>query len=119
MVAETAAQGELPLAVIWIVNESVSLEPWVYWAVNWFALVKVPFDVPTVDHNIEAALVAVADAVYTVSWQTVSVGAVVTVGALVMFIVISSKSVNAHKASDWATNRKVTEFEFKSAAEKL
>ena len=80
---------------------------------------KVPFDVPTVDHNIDAALVAVADAVNTESWQTVSFGAVVTVGALVMFIVISSKSVNAQIASDFASNLSVTEFEFKSAAEKL
>ena len=89
LVAVTAAQGALPLAVIWIVNEEVSLDPWVYWVTNWLALVKVPFDVPTVVHKTVVASVAVAVAVYTASWQTLSFGAVVTVGALVMLIVIS------------------------------
>ena len=87
--AVTGVQGALPFAVIWMVNELISLDPGVYWVTNWFALVNKPFEVPTVVQSTEVLSVVVAEAEYTDPWQTASIGAVTTVGALVILILIS------------------------------
>ena len=119
LVAVATEHTGSPKAVNRSVKPFTSLLPGVYWAVSEFAFVNVPLDVPLVVHNTEFSFVAVAVAVKTVPSQIVSFGVVVTTGAGLMVMTISSKSVKAHKASDWATNRNVTEFNNKSAAEKL
>ena len=72
-----------------MVKEFISLVPGEYWVTNWLALANNPFEVPTVDHNTLEISVAVADAVNTEPWQTEPIGAVTTVGALVILILIS------------------------------
>ena len=83
------------------------------------ASTNVPFDVPTTDHNNELWFNGVALAVKTSPSHTFPVGRVLTVGAGLIVITISSKSIKPHNASDFACNLRVTEFNNKSAAEKL
>ena len=109
LLAETEAQGAFPKAVTWIVKEVISFEPGVYWVTSWLAFANNPFEVPIVDHKTEELFVAVADAVKIAPWQTTPVGAVVTVGAFVILIVISLKSVKGQFAVLEAVNLKVTE----------
>ena len=119
LVAVATEHTGSPKAVNRSVKPFTSLLPGVYSAISEFALVNVPFDVPLVVHNTVFSFVAVAVAVNTVPSHIVSFGVVVTIGAGLMVITISLKSVKAHKASDFATKRKVTVFNNKSAAEKL
>jgi len=57
-------------------------------------------EVPPVVHNTVISFVAVAFAVNTVPSHIVSFGAVVTVGAGLIVITISSESVKVHVPSD-------------------
>ena len=106
--AVTGAQGALPVAVIWIENDVVSFDPGVYCVTNWLALVNNPFEVPTVDQSTDVEYVVVAEAEYTAPWQTVSVGEVTTVGALVILILISLKSDKLQFDVLVAVNLKIT-----------
>ena len=83
------------------------------------ASTNVPLEVPLVVHKTVFSLVAIAVAVNTVPSQIVSFAVVLTVGAGLIVITISSKSIKPHNASDFDCNLRVTEFNNKSAAEKL
>jgi hypothetical protein len=89
LVVVAAAQTGSPVAVNRMVKVAVSLVPGVYKAVVVFALVKVPLEVPTVVQSTEVAFVAMTVAVNTFPSHSTPVGAVVTVGAGLIVIVIS------------------------------